>query len=150
MEREHNIEQTEPMGEKELLTLIEQLKNDLDAVESTHGGMPKMFEEHKQLYEDFVERMLAQKNRFANIFRSEKGSTYFILLNGKSLRIKNLKYGYELQPIADEIKFIQESPKEQSTSLDIGATPYETFYIQKRGETDERHHRGHKITEILK
>ncbi len=148
MKQEQGAEQMEPMSEQQLLLLVESLQTKLRDVEVAYGGQPKMFEEHKQLYEEFIEKLLAQKNGFAHIFKTEKGSIYFILPSGKSMRIKNLKYGYELQPIADKIEFAQEGSLIQNMSLGIGLEPYETFH--GREKMKQLGHRGHKITEILK
>jgi hypothetical protein len=147
MDKENHFEQSEWMDNTELTTLVEQLMRELDEASTSLGGSSEMFEKHKQLYKDFIQNLLAQKHRFAHIFKTEKGSIYFTLHGGQSLRIKDFKYGYKLQPLSSEIKFIQENSEQHDVPFGVGSTPYESFRTQ--GE-ENLHHTGHKVTEILK
>lgn len=132
----------EPMVEGELLELIGQTKHRMTEVEKTHPGEPKMFDDHKLFQEELIARLLEERDRFRNIFKTEHGSIYFVLQDGKSFRIKRLKYGYVIEPIADRIVFV--NSENEDSSFGIGVTPCETW------EETMLQHRGHKVVEIIK
>jgi hypothetical protein len=46
-------------------------------------------EKHNEIVQKMVDRLLAEKERFAHIFRTERGSIYFLLNSGESLRIRD-------------------------------------------------------------
>lgn len=145
-------EEIKPITADELHPIIEEFKtrvNDVN-VEQTQS-----FSEQISAYEEFIDKLLSEKERFTTIFKTENGSIYFVMADGRSFRIKKTAFSYELEPIADQIKFLDavgHGNKEPAQDL----TPFETFFKNPfktptaGTELKTFSHRGHKITEIIK
>jgi|GEM_PF-4137786 len=65
----------------------------------------------KKIIENLLKKLLEQKNRFAHVFATELGSTYFVTQDGQSLRFRvDRRNGQmSIQPIMKNIFFIDES-----------------------------------------
>lgn len=135
--------------EAELLQLLTELSGKSEIMEKAYGGQPRWFVDHPQLYRDFIAMLLTRQSDFKHIFITENGSYYFVLNNGKTLRIKSLKYDFEPQELTDEITFSDEQGL--PCELRVGAKPFETIY-QKSADPhpEEKWHRGHKVIELIK
>jgi hypothetical protein len=57
----------------------------------------------------FLKRLLHEKARFKSIFQTERGSYYFVLHTGQSLRIKNSERGLEITRVMNKIFFVDQS-----------------------------------------
>ncbi len=137
------------MTESVLLALLDELEQKSKAMEKAYGGEPQWFVDHPQLYRDFIEKLLLQKDGFKNIFITENGSYYFVLHNGQTLRIKSLKYDFEPQALTDEISFSDEQGR--PCELQVGSKPFEIIREKPNDKIpEEKWHRGHKVIKIIK
>ena len=146
----HEKERIPAMSATELLGYTSQLQEELLVAERKAPGTAGMFDEQKKIYEQFIQRLLDSSARFAHIFRTERGSIYFVLETGQSLRIKEQKYGYELQPLSTSIVYTEDGDETRPIDFSLAAQPFEKFQVQRNGELVDMRHNGHKITEIIK
>lgn len=63
-------------------------------------------EEYQKAIEVKIEELKKEKERFARVLMTEGGSVYFIFESGKSLRIKKVNQGWEVQGIFGKIVFL--------------------------------------------
>lgn len=86
----------------ELQTKIDAIRKSI--IDINKNDLPTAIEGKKQeLLKQFREQLLAEKDRFKNVFRTEHGSLYFTLLTGESLRIKQVGNRQELKPICGKV-----------------------------------------------
>jgi hypothetical protein len=61
---------------------------------------------------EVVERLLCETGRFRSIFRTERGSVYFVMPDGKAIRVKRAteegRTFWSVQPATDHIVFLDE------------------------------------------
>jgi hypothetical protein len=83
------------------------------AMESGEGyeGINKKLEEIRQAHE---KALLSQADRFGAVFRTERGSTYFVLSTGESYRIKRPLGMTDIPVVCQRIIYV---PKEEDNRL---------------------------------
>lgn len=104
------IERAAPISLNELSKKIK----DQFGIESIPGaGEARKIE--LALAQEFIEKQIQEKERYAHIFKTEKGSTYFTLTTGECLRLRyDSGKGMTLEPITERVFFID---NEQSQAL---------------------------------
>jgi hypothetical protein len=101
--------------------------------------------------EKFIEELLAEKDKFSKVFKTEHGSIYFVLEDGKSLRFKYSLVGRDkIRPIKEKIFFISTEVGEELRRVpmrtninkkiplinyEVGATPLELNRISDQDKT---------------
>lgn len=71
-----------------------------------------MRDKDHEVVSNFLDALLSQKERFTHVYETEKGSTYFVLKSGESLRLKRSrddeeKWGrYSVKPMMEKTVFI--------------------------------------------
>ena len=85
---------------------VEETKNKL-----YDGDIAPTTESRREIIVGLLEDLLNHKEKFKNVFKTENGSTYFILNSGESIRIKKQtpskwESEYEIQPLLKKIFFI--------------------------------------------
>ena len=58
--------------------------------------------------QEYIEKLLNEKESFKHIFETENGSIYFVAPDDKSWRIKKDKNEYEVSPVMKKIIFVNE------------------------------------------
>lgn len=107
-----------PISVDELSERVQSLKDmEYRLCEKAAKGMGVDFKISK-LRLDFVEELLAEKERFSKVFRTSKGSVYFNLQTGETIRAKMVDDQYEfdtgdgnhfmLQPMLNNLYFLSE------------------------------------------
>jgi len=110
-------------------------------------------------YINIIEELKKGKQGLKYIFQTEKGSIYFVLFTGESLRFRKTNGLYEDQPIGSKISFVNyQDFSKISAKPKKGLVPLEersiSYMPQRDMNTDffiddDSIHYGHKITEIL-
>lgn len=111
----NNFETPPPLTVEEVLVLMKENQR-------TRIDEGKDIEKRKEIVLGLLEKLLAERERFKHVFKTDKGSTYFILETGESLRIKKQQPSkwqdeYEVQPLVKHIFFI--SPEEWSRIFEV-------------------------------
>jgi len=130
----------------ELSRLINEHKKNEDKILDSYEKFKLVdrIQKLKEVNRAFLEQLLEKKEYFDKVFSTAKGSFYFILKTGESLRIKQNNNTsdpqYEVQPILSEIFFITGTEAERiyknhvldwpggsikTTDYGIGASPLE-------------------------
>lgn len=101
---------------KEVISSLEfcELRNlILEQTDPIRPDLPKEPKERAaavdRLIHDFIDKLLAQRERFARIFKTENNSIYFQLASGESLRIRKSPNGYDytdIKPITEKTYYI--------------------------------------------
>ena len=68
----------------------------------------------------FLQEQLAEKDRFRHVFRTEKGSTYFVFMGGESVRMKQDRDQVKLQPPCKKIFYVDASQGASLQALERG------------------------------
>lgn len=93
---------------------LEKMRSDMDKeadqIGHRHYVKEISWEEYKRLiknlHQNTVDKLIANKERFAHIFQTEMGSYYFVLQSGQCFRIKSSEKSLLTQPIMDNMFFI--------------------------------------------
>lgn len=95
--------------------VIESLRAKIEEVD------PEDSSEYYRLIREFIQSLLEQKQRFKYVFRTEKGSLYFVFHSGECLRFKKRdeeEENYDSQPVMSYIFFIRDSNSVQKIERD--------------------------------
>jgi|GEM_PF-3761575 len=111
-----NIE-AEPFSREELKKIIKNTENKIGDYE---GAGREEFQQQK--IAELIESLLGEKEKFSRIFKTEKGSIYFVLDSGESLRIKNeaereKPASYAIQPFTRKIFFVPKNEFERISKI---------------------------------
>src|SRR3989338_5188172 len=82
-----------------------------EAIDSYPNGGWERVQVQQALIKSWLDSLISQKEKFDKVFKTEKGSTYFILQTGESFRIKKQEQTtwqgeYTVEPIATKTFFI--------------------------------------------
>jgi len=145
-------ESIKPMSAEELSQIIIDFKETLNKTENGHSDEPFVFQEKKRLCQEFIQTLIDQKEKFAHIFKTFNDSTYFVLADGKSFRIRSREHGYELRPIMEKIVFRSDpdilNHIDNDQNIAKGLIPIEQE-IDESGNLKEVHY-GQSIFDIIK
>lgn len=102
---------------EDLLKLREEYERGMDEIFDFDISASEEKQKIKEFSKDFVKKLLNQKEKFGQVFYTEKGSIYFILKSGESWRFKK-KFEkehefFEDQPIAKKIIFVSKETNEE-------------------------------------
>ncbi len=114
MRKEENFQKTEtrkteeekkPLSLDDVNSLYEQYETDMEQVEEDYFNKKIDFSllqnKKEQVLAEFIEKLMESKESLSRIFKTENGSTYFILKTGECLRFKRQKIGsdyFEIKP----------------------------------------------------
>src|SRR5713226_6220320 len=92
-------ELSEPMSREELIRLRENCQDELNSIadkrapysERTEVNHAKIKKKEQVIIKNLRSELLGQKDRFKNVFKTERGSFYFVTETGQSLRFKGFE-----------------------------------------------------------
>ena len=123
-----------PFSYEELKAIIDNIREEI--YNRPEGIGIDEFQQHK--IADLIENLLSEKEKFSQIFKTEKGSIYFGLDSGETLRIKNeaasgQPANYSIQPFTGNIFFV---PKKEFERIFKIATDHWEIYRRPFGVSD--------------
>lgn len=124
-----------PLTPDELQAELKTLDESLDNLVGRDASFAEREDKRQQLLKEFIDKQIKGKDRYENIFRTEKGSIYFILVSGESLRVKQQEEGLKLQPLCRKVfyvdpqqdKELSEFSKKYNFQEEIIGTPIKTI-----------------------
>lgn len=92
---------------------IKDLRTSISSLYNKELSNEQMIEQKKMLTNDFVEKQIAEVDGYKKIFKTERGSIYFVLNTGESMRVKKTNEGLAIQPICHKIFYVDTQQAEQ-------------------------------------
>jgi hypothetical protein len=81
--------------------------------------------------ENFIESKINEKFRFQHIFRTDKGSLYFVDESGESWRIKQTEEGLRSEPVCRKIVFVTQETSQELLKKMKGMEGSDSFLNDK-------------------
>lgn len=133
----HHPEKIESFNLDDICQFQKEIKEKLDKnYDSENISFEEKEKKNQELIKNFIKKLIEKKDKFHYVFKTEKGSIYFVLESGQSWRFQKKINKYEVQPILNKIFFInREIAKEFENAEDNYSDGLQEFILNRKIST---------------